>query len=47
MSPYPWYQLGMAHHPLNHPDKVAAIIAHLERFDPKMTQQLKNDTRNT
>ena len=40
------FYAGRALH-LNHSDKVAEIIAHLERFDPKMTQRLKNDTRNT
>lgn len=34
----------MAHHTLNHEDKVTEIVKHLHRFDPKMSQRLIADT---
>ena len=44
MSPYPWYEMGMAHHRLNRPDKVVEVIERLNQFDPKMTKKLIDDT---
>jgi len=40
MNPHAWYQLGMAHHTLQHPDKVKEVALHLVRFDPRMTRRL-------
>ena len=44
MSPYPWYEMGMAHHRLNRPGKVVEVIERLNPFDPKMTKKLIDDT---
>jgi tetratricopeptide (TPR) repeat protein len=40
MNGYAWYELGMAYHALNNRDKLDEVIAHLNRFDPNMTQHL-------
>lgn len=47
MNPHAWYALGMAHHHLNHPDRVTEVIMHLHRFDPLMTRQLIRDAGRT
>jgi hypothetical protein len=44
MNGYAWYELGMAYHTLNSRDKLDEVIAHLNRFDPKMTQHLVRAT---
>jgi tetratricopeptide (TPR) repeat protein len=47
MNGYAWYELGMAYHTLNSRDKLDEVIAHLNRFDPKMTQHLVQATAKT
>jgi tetratricopeptide (TPR) repeat protein len=42
-----WYQLGMACHHAREPERVHAIIHHLNRFDPKTARQLILDTGST
>lgn len=44
MNPHAWYAMGMAYHTMGNKAKVDEIIAHLGRFDPKMTQQLMRET---
>ena len=44
MNPHAWYSLGMANHTLGNKAKVDEIIEQLNRFDPKMTQQLMRET---
>ena len=43
MNPHAWYTLGMAYHTLGEREKLAATIAHLDRFDPKMAHRLTQD----
>jgi hypothetical protein len=47
MNGYAWYELGMAYQTLNNRDKLEEVIAHLNRFDPKMTQHLVRATAKT
>ena len=44
MNGHAWYELGMAYHTLNRRDKLAEVIAHLNRFDPKMAVHLTRVT---
>ena len=44
MNPHAWYSLGMAHYTMGNKDKLRDVIAHLDRFDPKMTKQLIRET---
>ena len=44
MNGHAWYELGMAYHTLDSRDKLAEVIAHLNRFDPKLTQHLVRAT---
>ena len=44
MSPYGWYQLGRVQFDRGKPDKTAAIIKDLARFEPKIAAQLARDT---
>jgi tetratricopeptide (TPR) repeat protein len=44
MSPYGWYQLGRVQFDRGKPDKTAAIIAHLNTFEPKIAAQLARET---
>lgn len=44
MSPYGWYQLGRVQFDRGKADKAAAIIAHLNTFEPKVAAQLARDT---
>jgi tetratricopeptide (TPR) repeat protein len=44
MNPHAWYNLGMTYYTLRNQDKVSEIIGHLNRFDPKMTKKLIQDT---
>ena len=44
MNPHAWYAMGMAYHTMGNKAKVDEIVAHLGRFDPKMTQQLMRET---
>jgi Flp pilus assembly protein TadD len=44
MSPYGWYQLGRVQFNRGKADKTAAIIAHLNTFEPKVAAQLARDT---
>ena len=39
------YELGMTYHTLNRRDELAATIAHLDRYDPKMALHLTNATQ--
>lgn len=44
MSPYGWYQLGRAQFDRGQRERAEAIIAHLNRFEPKVAAQLARDT---
>ena len=44
MSPYGWYQLGRVQFDRGNRDRTTAIIAHLNRFEPKIAAQLARDT---
>jgi len=44
MSPYGWYQLGRVQSDRGNADKTAAIIAHLNKFEPKVAAQLARET---
>jgi len=44
MSPYGWYQLGRVQFDRGKADKTAAIIAHLNTFEPKVAAQLARET---
>jgi tetratricopeptide (TPR) repeat protein len=44
MSPYGWYQLGRVQFDRGNRDRTEAIIAHLNRFEPKVAAQLARDT---
>lgn len=44
MNAQVWYALGMAWHGLHDPEKVQAVVEHLNRFDPRMTRRLILDT---
>ena len=44
MSPYGWYQLGRVQHERGNVDRTAAIVAHLNRFEPKVAAQLARET---
>lgn len=44
MNPHAWYAMAMAYHTMGNKAKVDEIVAHLGRFDPKMTQQLMRET---
>jgi tetratricopeptide (TPR) repeat protein len=44
MSPYGWYQLGRVQHDRGKHDKVAAIVARLAKFEPKVAAQLARET---
>jgi tetratricopeptide (TPR) repeat protein len=44
MNGHAWYELGMAHFALGRSDKLKEVIAHLDRFDPKMAQHLMRST---
>jgi tetratricopeptide (TPR) repeat protein len=44
MSPYGWYQLGRVQFDRGKADKTAAIVAHLNTFEPKVAAQLARDT---
>ena len=39
-----WYALGMAYYTIGESDKLAATIAHLDRFDPKMALRLTQES---
>ncbi len=43
-NPHVWHALGMAHHHCHAPDKVAAVVKHLVRFDPRMARHLIQET---
>jgi tetratricopeptide (TPR) repeat protein len=43
MNPYAWYHLGMAYHVSGQPAKREETVAHLERFDPRMAERLRQD----
>jgi tetratricopeptide (TPR) repeat protein len=45
MNGYAWFELGMAYHALGRREQLDEVIAHLNRFDPKMTQHLVRATR--
>ncbi len=47
MNAYAWYELGIAYHALNKREKLDEVIAHLNRFDPKVTQHLVRATAKT
>ena len=47
MSAPVWYQLGMACHHAHEPDRVHAIIHHVNRFDPRMARRLILETEST
>ena len=40
MSPFGWYQLARVHANRSEPEKARRIIAHLQRFEPKVAAQL-------
>jgi tetratricopeptide (TPR) repeat protein len=44
MSPYGWYQLGRVQHERGNVERTEAIIAHLNRFEPKIAAQLARET---
>jgi tetratricopeptide (TPR) repeat protein len=44
MSPYGWYQLGRVQFDRGKADKTAAIVAHLNTFEPKVAAQLARET---
>lgn len=44
MSPYGWYQLGRVQFDRGKPERTAAIIAQLNKFEPKVAAQLARDT---
>ena len=44
MNGHAWYELGMAYFTLNRRDKLAEVVAHLDRFDPKMALHLTRAT---
>lgn len=44
MSPFGWYQLARVHANRSEPDKARKIIAHLQRFEPKVAAQLQRET---
>jgi tetratricopeptide (TPR) repeat protein len=44
MSPYGWYQLGRVQSARGKQDKTAAIVAHLNTFEPKVAAQLARET---
>lgn len=44
MSPYGWYQLGRVQFDRGQRERAEAIIAHLNRFEPKIAAQLARDT---
>jgi tetratricopeptide (TPR) repeat protein len=44
MSPYGWYQLGRVQFDRGKSDKTAAIVAHLNTFEPKVAAQLARET---
>lgn len=46
MNPYAWFELGMAYHVLGRRAKLKEVIAHLDRFDPKMAQHLVRATES-
>jgi len=46
MNPHALYELGMQHHALGQPDKLAEVIDKLKQFDPKATAQLIQATQS-
>lgn len=44
MSPYGWYQLGRVQFDRGKPEKTQAIIAELNKFEPKVAAQLARET---
>jgi len=44
MSPFGWYQLARVHANRSEPEKARRIIAHLQRFEPKVAAQLERET---
>lgn len=42
-----WYQLGMACHHAREPERVHAVIHHVNRFDPRTARRLILDTGTT
>jgi tetratricopeptide (TPR) repeat protein len=44
MSPFGWYQLARVHANRSEPEKARKIIAHLQRFEPKVAAQLQRET---
>jgi tetratricopeptide (TPR) repeat protein len=44
MSPFGWYQLARVHADRSEPEKARRIIAHLQRFEPKVAAQLQRET---
>ena len=44
MSPFGWYQLARVHVDRSEPEKARRIIAHLQRFEPKVAAQLERET---
>jgi tetratricopeptide (TPR) repeat protein len=44
MSPYGWYQLARVHMDREEPEETRKIIRHLQRFEPKVAQQLERET---
>ena len=42
-----WYQLGMAAHHAHEPERVRAVIRHLNRFDPRAARRLILETGTT
>jgi tetratricopeptide (TPR) repeat protein len=44
MSPYGWYQLARVQLDRQQPDETRKIIRHLQRFEPKVAEQLERET---
>jgi tetratricopeptide (TPR) repeat protein len=44
MNGHAWYELGMAYYALKRKDKLTEVVAHLNRFDPKMALHLSRAT---
>jgi tetratricopeptide (TPR) repeat protein len=47
MSAPVWYQLGMAAHHARDPERLRAVILHVNRFDPRMARRLILETGTT
>jgi tetratricopeptide (TPR) repeat protein len=47
MNPHALYELGLQHHALGQPEKLAEVIYRLQQFDPKATKLLMQATQPT